>query len=489
MNAMSISRSVTYVLLRHRLDRDDVDFIDDFPEMIADLLQFIQPVVNTPEDKEFQIKDVLMTASKFSDRLSLIIDNLPWMTSEIRSRSLKLFEISYEKGYLKRRNAELLYLGCVICSCYELNYPFLIEDMVVLMGRYDFQRDKVWSYTRFVLNEVLGLQNYPQISPYSYIERFAESLELEPMILIYCLEISELIGRKLKKHQPINIAAAVIYLASKLALRRIHQHVIADVLGCHEITLRIIRRKIDLNPEFKRISRIHPSYIVEYFMSCNLGVSFLRKGDISRMEGIFNSVSRSKRPLPDRAMEVMRYNYRQYDRTLLADVQIFDQGTLNFYLAICYNFESEFDAAKEQIQKSIALRLHPLDLIDAKINLGNIHYILKEYSKSNKLFQVVVKELEGYDLYSSLVAAMNNLAHIQIIQGNYEIAEETLTKAYEISVEYNLLDTKISILENIELIKQLGKKEEITQNYTDLREVTKLLREREEMLISSFIRM
>ncbi len=184
----------------------------------------------------------LMAALK---QLSTIASRLG-LPRNVRDDAAVIYRKAVEKNLIRGRNTESLVAASLYATCRKAWIPRTLQEIAdqTSLPEKDAKRKVAKSY-RFLLR-VMNLQTAPP-SPFDYILRYSNELELDPEVRQKTVEILRMASEKgiSVGKSPLSMVAGAIYLAGKVCGKRKRQHDIVRVIGITEVSIRNRYREME----------------------------------------------------------------------------------------------------------------------------------------------------------------------------------------------------------------------------------------------------
>jgi len=168
------------------------------------------------------------------------------ITRPAREFSLHLYSDLVHKRITVGRDARALSAASIYAGCRYYSLPYTLEDIaqVVMDDIHPVNAKKrVGKAYRLLLREMGLKRSIP--TPLDYISRYSSELNLTPEIET---KARELLKRALKTGipggEPASVAAALIYLASKIGGKKVTQKEITSITGVTDTTIRTRYREL-----------------------------------------------------------------------------------------------------------------------------------------------------------------------------------------------------------------------------------------------------
>ncbi len=168
------------------------------------------------------------------------------ITRPAREFAFRLYSDLVHRRLTVGRDARALAAASMYASCRYYKQPYTIED--IAMSVFDFMnpakaKKRVGKAYRKIIKNI-GFQVSPQ-TPADYIARYSSELGLSDKV---ALKARELLARASKSGtpggEPASVAAALIYLASRMVGKKVTQKKITDITGVTDTTIRTRYREL-----------------------------------------------------------------------------------------------------------------------------------------------------------------------------------------------------------------------------------------------------
>jgi len=168
------------------------------------------------------------------------------VTRPAKEFSLHLYGELVHKRITVGRDARALAAACIYAGCRYYTLPYSLEDIAItVMDQIHpiMAKKRVGKAYRLIMKEMAIAITPP--TPSDYISRYASELKLNTETE---QKARELLKRALSSGipggEPASIAAALIYLASKLSGRKVTQKMITTITGVTDTTIRTRYREL-----------------------------------------------------------------------------------------------------------------------------------------------------------------------------------------------------------------------------------------------------
>ncbi len=165
------------------------------------------------------------------------------LPKNVRENAAYIYRKTIKMTSLKGRSVIGILAATIYASCKIYNVPRTLHEISNISK---VPEKNIGRYYKF-LNKLMKFKIQPP-SPYNYLNRFCNDLELGCDVVVKSREILKTADKKdlTKGRNPIICAAASIYLASIFCKTRRTQREIAEVAGITELGLRNVYKKITI---------------------------------------------------------------------------------------------------------------------------------------------------------------------------------------------------------------------------------------------------
>lgn len=157
------------------------------------------------------------------------------LSKTIEEEASRLYTMAAQKGIVKGRSTETIVAAVIYIVCRNFEIPKTLDDLETATN---IDKKEIGRNYRYVVRE-MNLK-VTQSDPINYISRYISNLELSQKTHTTAIKLLE----KAQKQEitsgknPLGLAAAAIYAASKLNEEKRTQNEIASTVGVTEVTLR-----------------------------------------------------------------------------------------------------------------------------------------------------------------------------------------------------------------------------------------------------------
>jgi transcription initiation factor TFIIB len=157
------------------------------------------------------------------------------LSKTIEEEAARIYTHAAQQGIVKGRSTETIVAAVIYIACRNYEIPKTLDDIEAATG---IDKKDIGRNYRYVVRE-MGLR-VTQSDPVNYIGRYVSNLDLSQKTHTTAIQLLE----KAQKMEitsgknPLGLAAAAIYAATKLNEERRTQSEIASAVGITEVTLR-----------------------------------------------------------------------------------------------------------------------------------------------------------------------------------------------------------------------------------------------------------
>ncbi|MAG38902.1 hypothetical protein CMO90_02330 [Candidatus Woesearchaeota archaeon] len=157
------------------------------------------------------------------------------LSKNIEEEVSRIYTMAAQKGIVKGRSTETIVAAVIYIVCRNYEIPKTLDDIETATG---IDKKDIGRNYRYVVRE-MNLK-VTQSDPANYISRYVSNLSLSQKTHTTAIKLLEKAQRKeiTSGKNPLGLAAAAIYAASKLNEERRTQNEIAEAVGVTEVTLR-----------------------------------------------------------------------------------------------------------------------------------------------------------------------------------------------------------------------------------------------------------
>jgi len=157
------------------------------------------------------------------------------LSKSVEEEAARIYTLAAQKGLVKGRTTERIVAGCIYAACRMHEIPKTLDDVSFVA---EIEKGEIGRNYRY-LTRNLHMKIMPT-DPVNYIIRFSSALQLSPKTQTKAIEIIEKAQKKalLSGKNPVGVAAAAIYTASRITDEKKTQQKIAEEVGVTEVTIR-----------------------------------------------------------------------------------------------------------------------------------------------------------------------------------------------------------------------------------------------------------
>lgn len=157
------------------------------------------------------------------------------LSKSVEEETSRLYTMAAQKGIVKGRSTETIVAAVTYIVCRNFEIPKTLDDIEEATG---IDKKEIGRNYRYVVRQ-LDL-NVTLSDPANYVSRYVSNLELSPKTHTTAVELLEQAREKeiTSGKNPLGLAAAAIYAASKMNEEKRTQNEIASTVGVTEVTLR-----------------------------------------------------------------------------------------------------------------------------------------------------------------------------------------------------------------------------------------------------------
>ena len=157
------------------------------------------------------------------------------LSKTIEEEASRIYTHAAQKGIVKGRSTETIVASVIYIVCRNYEVPKTLDDIETATG---IDKKEIGRNYRYVVRE-MNLR-VTQSDPVNYISRYVSNLELSQKTNTTAIRLLEKAQRQeiTSGKNPLGLAAAAIYAASKLNEEKRTQNEIASAVGVTEVTLR-----------------------------------------------------------------------------------------------------------------------------------------------------------------------------------------------------------------------------------------------------------
>jgi tetratricopeptide (TPR) repeat protein len=420
----------------------DANFVNE----IAGLFGYIYPRWDKGDPKLWLD---LISNTKHKKKIRIIIDRLDWLTSDLTKIACETFEKVYQAKFLRGRNVDVVFLGCVYLACRAIEYPVLERDFVGV--EYIGSLKQILKQYRNLLYESrrLHLPKIPLKRPLTYVERLMQEFNADLQISLLGIQES-LSLPPLDGKDPVVIAAALIYIIFRTTRTQILQSNLANYISRSTATLRtgisFVKRSIE-------IKNIELDVIIKSQVIGNLGIAYLRSGRHQESFLLLSYLSEMNYELPQYALISMRTRYRDEDLALASPVQIVEEGTRLHYVGFTHLIENEILDARQYFQRAADRRSHISDHLESRTNVALTYYATNEFEKSNAYYEEIVSRYISVGNTVGLPVLHINMSRNYLALNKIKGAEKSAREALSLAVTNAQKSLEADALETLALVE------------------------------------
>ncbi|MBU1200999.1 MAG: hypothetical protein KJ583_06705 [Nanoarchaeota archaeon] len=153
----------------------------------------------------------------------------------VEEEASRIYTMAAQKGIVKGRSTETIVAAVIYIVCRNYEIPKTLDDIEKVTN---IDKKEIGRNYRYVVRE-MNLK-VTQSDPVNYISRYISNLELSQKTHTMAIQLLEKAQKKeiTSGKNPLGLAAAAIYAASKLNEEKRTQNEIAAAVGVTEVTLR-----------------------------------------------------------------------------------------------------------------------------------------------------------------------------------------------------------------------------------------------------------
>jgi len=153
----------------------------------------------------------------------------------VEEEASRIYTMAAQKGIVKGRSTETIVAAVIYIVCRNYEIPKTLDDIEKVTN---IDKKEIGRNYRYVVRE-MNLK-VTQLDPVNYISRYISNLELSQKTHTMAIQLLEKAQKKeiTSGKNPLGLAAAAIYAASKLNEEKRTQNEIAAAVGVTEVTLR-----------------------------------------------------------------------------------------------------------------------------------------------------------------------------------------------------------------------------------------------------------
>ncbi|MFC2134421.1 transcription initiation factor IIB family protein [Bacteroidota bacterium] len=157
------------------------------------------------------------------------------LSKTIEEEASRIYTMAAQKGIVKGRSTETIVAAVIYIVCRNYEIPKTLDDIEVATN---IDKKEIGRNYRYVVRE-MNLR-VTQSDPVNYISRYVSNLDLSQKTHTTAIKLLEKAQRLeiTSGKNPLGLAAAAIYAASKLNEEKRTQNEIASAVGVTEVTLR-----------------------------------------------------------------------------------------------------------------------------------------------------------------------------------------------------------------------------------------------------------
>ena len=157
------------------------------------------------------------------------------LSKTVEEEAARIYTHAAQKGLVKGRNTETIAASIIYIACRNYEIPKTLDDIEVVTA---INKKDIGRNYRYIVRE-LNLR-VTQSDPTNYVSRYVSNLALSQKTHTVAIRLLEKAQRKeiTSGKNPLGLAAAAIYAASKLNEERRTQNEVATAVGITEVTLR-----------------------------------------------------------------------------------------------------------------------------------------------------------------------------------------------------------------------------------------------------------
>ncbi|MBU0471802.1 MAG: hypothetical protein KKF89_00685 [Nanoarchaeota archaeon] len=157
------------------------------------------------------------------------------LSKNIEEEASRIYTMAAQKGIVKGRSTETIVAAVIYIVCRNYEIPKTLDDLETVTN---IDKKDIGRNYRYVVRE-MDIK-VTQSDPINYISRYISNLELSQKTHTTAIRLLEKAQRKeiTSGKNPLGLAAAAIYAASKLNEEKRTQNEIANAVGVTEVTLR-----------------------------------------------------------------------------------------------------------------------------------------------------------------------------------------------------------------------------------------------------------
>ncbi|MBC8501053.1 MAG: hypothetical protein ISS25_03335 [Nanoarchaeota archaeon] len=157
------------------------------------------------------------------------------LSKTIEEEASRIYTHAAQKGIVKGRSTETIVAAVIYIVCRNYEVPKTLDD---LESATSIDKKEIGRNYRYVVRE-MNIR-VTQSDPVNYVSRYVSNLELSQKTHTTAIRLLEKAQRReiTSGKNPLGLAAAAIYAASKLNEEKRTQNEIASAIGVTEVTLR-----------------------------------------------------------------------------------------------------------------------------------------------------------------------------------------------------------------------------------------------------------
>lgn len=157
------------------------------------------------------------------------------LSKTIEEEASRIYTLAAQRGIVKGRSTETIVAAVIYIVCRNFEVPKTLDDIQTTTG---IDKKEIGRNYRYVVRE-MNLR-VTQSDPVNYISRYVSNLALSQKTHTTAIKLLEKAQRLeiTSGKNPLGLAAAAIYAASKLNEEKRTQNEIASAVGVTEVTLR-----------------------------------------------------------------------------------------------------------------------------------------------------------------------------------------------------------------------------------------------------------